>query len=252
MTGMRKAALTALAAVAIVGAALPASGSDVTISGDVVYRERMLLPAGAEARVTLEDVSLADAPSTVIAETTVPARTSPTPFELSYPADALLDGQSYALRASISLAGRLMFTTTTHHAFDPATTERIALLVQRVADEPDEADAPAIVGAWRAEEIGGQGVIDSVASTLTVEADGTVSGRGGCNLYRGSATISGDAITFGSLAATLMACAEEVSGQERRFFDALAATAAWHVDAETGRLHLADADGVERLVLVAN
>jgi len=224
--------------------ALPGLADESVITGNVVYRERMLLPDGAEATVRLEDVSLADAPATTLAEVTIPARTSPTPFTLPYPAGALAEGHRYALRASISAAGELMFTTTEHVAFDGTQLDGFELVVQRTGGGDEPAAAPAIVGSWLAEDFGGGGVIDDLQSTLTIAADGTVTGHSGCNGFGGTATIAADKITFGPLAGTLMACAEAVMDQERKFHDALERTASFSIDAQ-GKLVLHDAAGAE-------
>lgn len=224
-----------------VAAALPGLADESVITGEVIYRERMLLPDGAEATVRLEDVSPADAAAVAIAEVTVPARTSPTPFTLPYPASALEAGHSYALRATITAGGQLLFTTTDHFAFDGTQVTGIELLVHRAGG--DQA-APAIAGSWLAEDIGGSGVVDNVQSTLTIAADGTVNGDSGCNGFGGTATIEGDRVTFGPMVGTLMACAEAVMDQERKFYDALDRTASFNVD-ETGKLVLLDDEGAE-------
>lgn len=229
--------------------ALPSLADESVITGNVVYRERMLLPAGAEATVQLEDVSLADAPAKILSEVTIPASTSPTPFTLPYAATALEQGHRYALRASISAGGELMFTTTDHIAFDGTQLDGFELLVKRTGG--DAAATPTIVGSWLAEDIGGGGVIDNVQSTLTVAADGTVSGNSGCNGFGGTATIEGDKVEFGPLAGTLMACAEAVMDQERKFYDALERTAAFGID-ENGKLVLSDAGGTALVRFSAN
>jgi heat shock protein HslJ len=55
--------------------------------------------------------------------------------------------------------------------------------------------APGLAGTtWRAETIMGRPVIDSAASTITFEADGRVSGRGGCNRYFGTRVVSLDVV----------------------------------------------------------
>ena len=59
------------------------------------------------------------------------------------------------------------------------------------------------------------------------------------------ATIAGDTLSFGPLAGTLMACPEAVMDQERKFHDALAATAAFWLDAAQRKLVLLDAAGAE-------
>lgn len=212
-----------------------------TISGNVVYRERMLLPPGAIATVRLEDVSLADAPARVLAETSVPAHTSPTAFSLDYDPGLIEAGHTYALRAGITDSDQLMFTTTERHTFDPHQAGAVELLVQRVANEA-AATLP-LVGGWLAEDIDGTGVIDNLQTTLDIAADGAVSGSGGCNRFSGSAKIAGDSIVFGDLAATMMACTDAAMNQEHKFHAALGAARSFSIDAERRKLYLSDASG---------
>src|SRR5262249_36092639 len=80
--------------------------------------------------------------------------------------------------------------------------------------------AAAIVGpVWVAEEIAGAPAGGGVPVTLQLGADGNASGRGGCNGYGGPYTLAGDALRFGPLAATKMACAPALMDQEQRYFD---------------------------------
>ncbi|OED80435.1 YbaY family lipoprotein [Vibrio crassostreae] len=85
------------------------------ISGTVSYRERIALPENAVVTVTLEDISLADAPSTVIAtqEFTTDSKQVPFAFELSYDNDKIKANHRYNMRASIHVDGKLRFTTDT-------------------------------------------------------------------------------------------------------------------------------------------
>jgi heat shock protein HslJ len=88
---------------------------------------------------------------------------------------------------------------------------------------PSARNEPALVGpTWVAEQIGRVGVLDNVRSTMSIDAAGRVSGRGGCNSYGGAVDITGEAIRFGPLASTRIACAPAVGSQEQRFFSALA------------------------------
>lgn len=277
---VRTRAVNVLAALAVWSCGMTAALADgPVVTGTVIYLERMLLPEGAEATVTLSDV----ARSRVLSEVTVPARTSPTFFALSYPATDIAADRAYALEATISADGNVMFESAEDVAFDSAMTDGIELLVKRVGaaapepapeptpeptPEPEPAPEPvpepepsvepvpanpAIFGNWLAEEIGGVAVIDNLQSTLVVEADGNVHGDGACNGYGGTAAISGDTITFGPLAGTLMACADAIMDQERRFFDALTAATTFRVDeeAEAGRLMLLDAEGTELVSFIA-
>ena len=85
------------------------------ISGTVSYRERIALPENAVVTVTLEDISLADAPSTVIAtqEFTTDGKQVPFAFELSYDNDKIKANHRYNMRAAIHVDGKLRFTTDT-------------------------------------------------------------------------------------------------------------------------------------------
>ena len=236
----RRPAMALIAGVMLASVAGVAMADGTTITGTVVYRERMLLPEGAVATVRLEDVSLADAPAKLIAETSVPARSSPTAFSIDYDPSRLEAGHTYAWRASITAGDELMFTTTERHTFDPQAAG-VELLVQRVAS--NEAAALPLAGAWLAEDIEGGGVIDNLQTTLEIVADGKVSGNGGCNRFSGSATIDGDKISFGDLASTMMACTEAAMDQEMKLHAALAAARTFRIDAGQKKLFLSDAAG---------
>jgi len=90
-----------------------------TLSGTVVLKPRGTLRLDATVRVRLEDVSRADAPAMIIAETSFPAKghTSPIPFQLSYDPGRIDQRYRYAVRAEIrDPQNRLLWVTTTHHA----------------------------------------------------------------------------------------------------------------------------------------
>jgi len=121
----------------------------------------------------------------------------------------------------------------------------LALLLAGCADgrEPPRQAADGIVGpVWVAEDIAGAGIVDNSRVTLQLGADGQASGRGGCNGYGGTYTLAGDSLRFGPLISTMMACAEALMTQERRYFDALAQATRYAV-ADDGALMLTTADG---------
>lgn len=119
------------------------------LSGTVLYRERIAMPEGATLTVSLEDVSLADAPSKVIAEQHIddPGQV-PVPFALRYAKEAVVHDHpmAYAVRAEIRGAeGRLLWTTTERHTVElgeRASGEKITVMVQRVASEQPEEPQP--------------------------------------------------------------------------------------------------------------
>jgi heat shock protein HslJ len=76
---------------------------------------------------------------------------------------------------------------------------------------------------WLLEDLGGSGVIDNIQATLTFPEAGKVAGKGSCNRFFGPAEISGDAIKFGPLGSTRMACPEAVMNQETKYLNVLQA-----------------------------
>ncbi|WP_313002498.1 YbaY family lipoprotein [Brevundimonas sp.] len=83
------------------------------------YRERIMLPPGHVLTVKVEDVSLMDAPSRVLAESRQPleGRGPPYSVTLSVPNSQIDQRHTYAVRAEIrDPAGALRFTTDTRHS----------------------------------------------------------------------------------------------------------------------------------------
>jgi heat shock protein HslJ/uncharacterized lipoprotein YbaY len=96
--------------------------------------------------------------------------------------------------------------------------------------------------AWVIEDIGGMGVIDTARATLGFDAAGRVFGHGSCNRYTGNATLTGEGLSFGAVASTMMACPEAIMAQERRLFEALEQVIGFDIDA-TGALVLRGPEG---------
>jgi heat shock protein HslJ len=71
-------------------------------------------------------------------------------------------------------------------------------------------------------------------------ADGTVSGFSGCNRFVGTYELHDDALAFGPLAGTLMACEEAAMAVEREVLQRFGATA--NIGLTVGRLQLLDGD----------
>jgi len=123
----------------------------------------------------------------------------------------------------------------------------LALLLAGCPSAPEHAGqgAATIVGpVWVAEEIAGAAASGDAPVTLQLGADGRASGRGGCNGYSGPYTLAGDALHFGGLASTRMACAPTLMDQEQHYFDTLAKVTRYAV-ADDGALLLETAEGKE-------
>ncbi|WP_295244870.1 YbaY family lipoprotein [uncultured Brevundimonas sp.] len=117
---MRNAPLILPAALVL---AACAATPDVTTGTTVVnvtatYRERIMLPPGHVLTVRVEDVSLADAPAKILAETSEPLSGAP-PYRvtLGFPTSQIDPRHTYTARAEVrDAAGALVFVTDTRHA----------------------------------------------------------------------------------------------------------------------------------------
>ena len=105
-----------------------------TIAGEVTYRERIALPPGAILLIELADVSLADAPATVIAKRRIaPTGQVPIKFEIGFDPKAIQKGRTYALQARVTVGGRLMFITDTRHQLDPLAGKSQTIVLKMAA-----------------------------------------------------------------------------------------------------------------------
>jgi heat shock protein HslJ len=83
--------------------------------------------------------------------------------------------------------------------------------------------APSLEGtAWRLEDLAGTPALPNVEATLEFMGDGKIAGKGSCNRFFGTVTVTGATLVFGPIGATKMACLDAgVSDQETRYFAAL-------------------------------
>lgn len=241
--------LFGIAPLVVGGLLLPGAmaAEEIRIAGEVAYRERIALPPNAVLTVRLSDVSLADAPETVVAEQKIdPAGQVPISFELKISPAVVQPRATYALQARITVGNQLWFVNDQRYAVDPAKPEPQRMMLKMVRQDA-RAEPAALFGVtWLAEDIEGRGVIDNAQSTLSIAADGKVTGRGGCNGYFAQAKVDGDKIGIGKAGATMMACPEALMDQERKFFAALEKAATYRIDGD-GKLFLVDAKGVDVL-----
>lgn len=91
--------------------------ANASLDGEVFYLQRIALPPSATLSVSLQDVSLADAPAVVLVEQKGPVKGQvPLPFHLSYDPAQVKPGHRYSVSARIEVNGELMFITTENHA----------------------------------------------------------------------------------------------------------------------------------------
>jgi putative lipoprotein len=113
--------------------------STARVTGTVTYRERIARLPGAVVHVVLEDVSLADAQATVIAQETIySAGQVPVPFTLQLDPAAIDPRHRYAVRARITdAADRLRWVSTNHYpVLTYGNPREIEIVVRRVGAAP--------------------------------------------------------------------------------------------------------------------
>ena len=230
-----------------------------TLSGTVVLREPARLPVGTLLTVTLEDVSLADAPAVIVGQTQFEVKDQLTaiPFTLVYPVPAARPGSVYAARARLTLGDRLLFTTTQRNSVDPLNPVPIELVVDSVATNaaPPTPDASLANTYWKIFEVSGQPI--AVAQQMREPQlvlngqDGRFAGSGGVNRLMGSYVVDGTGLTFSQVASTMMAGAPEAMRQEQSVVAALGAVRGFSIAGD--QLTLVDDSGqpVLRAVAVA-
>jgi putative lipoprotein len=226
-----------------------------TIQGTATYRERMALPAGAVFDAAIEDVSRADAPATVIASTRVASPGNPPiKFAITYDPAKIVADHRYVVRAKILLDGKLLFTSDTATPVINKGSPTTVLMTLRRAGAGQT--SPANPGAptpganrplggtyWRAVELAGKPTPSQNATRevhLVFQAADRVSGSDGCNRITGSYERKGDGITFGLMAGTQMACADNAD-IEQGFRAALKGASRLRIAGD--RLELLDATG---------
>lgn len=74
---------------------------------------------------------------------------------------------------------------------------------------------------WILTALEGQPLIAEAPITAAFSEDGQVGGTAGCNTYSGTYEVEGDAISFGLMATTLMACPQPVMEQEGSYLAVL-------------------------------
>lgn len=194
-----------------------AHATTLYLKGDVVYRERMALPETAQVEVVLADVSLADAPATIIASTSfVPNHSSPIPYELKFDSGAINPKHHYALQAKISVGEQLLFTTTTNHAVFAGDENDTQIFVERTSSAPETANRQQLVGSWVINEIDGKKPEGRSPLTIMFSSDGRAAVYAGCNNMSAEVKIDNRKMNFGLIMSTQMACDEVLMKQEEK------------------------------------
>ena len=199
-----------------------------SVSGTVVFRERIGLTPESRMEVELKDVSLSDVLATVVATAAIdhPGQ-SPIAFTIEYDASQVDDRHSYSIGARVLDRGQLILVS---DSISPALTRNapaeVKVFVVRVSQNKyDQPEASIADTEWLLSTVNGRQVArrdrgPDIQLTLDSKT-GAVSGYAGCNRFKGSYQLQGNKLGLGDLAVTAMAC-ESGGDVESEFLKALA------------------------------
>jgi putative lipoprotein len=196
----------------------------------------MALPPDAVVDVWIADVSPMIVAQALLAETSVSTggRQVPIPFELRYDSSRVVADHDYALKAAIRSAGEILFATDTGAlVITKGNPTEVQLWAARAAGGQGEERVVLQGTAWRLEDLGGEGALDTAEATLEFPEAGRVAGSGSCNRFFGSVEIQGESIRFGQMGSTRMSCEEAVNNQESKYLRALGSAERFVLEAQS-------------------
>jgi len=198
-----------------------------SVSGTVIFRERIGLTPQSQLQVALNDVSLSATAETVIATATIdnPGQ-SPITFSIEYDPDLIDKRHSYSISAKVLDRGQLILES---DSISPAITLNastdVSVFAVRVSQNKlTLPDANVVDTEWLLNTVDGAHVPRrergrDIQFTLD-STNNTLSGFGGCNQFKGGYRLQGNKLDVSDLAVTAMAC--ETGGDiESRFLKAL-------------------------------
>lgn len=113
------------------------------LTGEVTYREHIILPGDAVLTVQLLDTSQPDAPARIICEQKV-ALTGrlPVRFTLKFDSQDIRPKTTYAVDASITVDGQAVFETNARHYVDPLADTPMTMVLKQVQEQQSEVGTP--------------------------------------------------------------------------------------------------------------
>jgi putative lipoprotein len=236
--------------------AMPSTHAADAITGTAAYRERIALPPNAVFEATLEDVSKADAKAELIASVRLEGFGQvPVRFELPYDAARIQPSHRYSVRGRILIDGKLAWTTDqVYPVITGGNPTEVELLLRKTggAARPANGTGQLTGTYWKLTHLGESPVPAfeprREPHLVLAKDQRRVSGAGGCNRITGSYQLEGDQLSFGKMAATMMACPDGMD-VEQVFLKALAEVAQFKF--EGGELVLLDAQGAPLAKFVA-
>lgn len=200
--------------------------TDSSLTGSVVYRERVPLPPGSSLVVQLLDVTDPAAEPLLVAEQTIITRGENVPISYAIPFNAsqISAERRYAVEASILGEGDLYFATTEFTPVltaDNPTSNVDLLLTQngvKSAAVNESGEKVTLVGEWvwvrtDNDPLAPTSPFTSTASSqyvLTFRDTSTFNSTTDCNRIAGNYVINGKGLTLGAISMTELACPDTV------------------------------------------
>ena len=209
-----------------------------SVSGTVVYRERMALPPDAAIEVKLQDVSGTGGTANTIAETVFGSggKQVPISFQLSYNPSDINPAHKYQVQANIRVNGKLMFTGVIPYlVITQGAPSQVALLLERAPEKPTQAPGRKLTETnWKLVEVNGKAavVVEGSGAHLFLEKKEMFTGSTGCNQITGSYIASEGALQFTPGGMTMKMCAQPLMEQEQALVAAMKATTNYHIDGD--------------------
>ncbi|GAA0792555.1 YbaY family lipoprotein [Marinobacterium sediminicola] len=210
------------------------------VSGQALYRERMIVPADSRLEVRLQDVSRADAPAVILDRVVRDNIASPPyPFSFKVAADQLQPGHSYSVSARITHNDRLLFITDSRYRVLAGEKDTDLMLVMKKVNE-ESTQARLQNTYWKLTALNGAVIeLDKEQREphLILKQGDRVQGFSGCNQFMGQFTQTENSLYFGPIAGTMRACVPSID-YEHRFLQLLQGEVNWSIDGE--QLHLSN------------
>lgn len=203
--------------------------TDSTLTGTVVYRERIALPPGSSLVVQLLDITESETEPVLIAEQTIITRGENVPiaYAIPYNQSQILPDRQYVVEASILAEGDLYFATTAYTPVltaDAQTGNVDLLLVQNgtrseagtETPRVEEITLPGSVWSWVRTDNDPLASVHPVVApvgneyVLTFRESATFNSTTDCNRIAGSFAKNGEVLSFGSISMTEMACPDSL------------------------------------------
>lgn len=218
--------------------AMQSAAAQPSVSGTVVYRERMALPPDAAIEVKLQDVSGSNGMPNTIAETVFGSggKQVPIPFQLAYNTSDINPAHKYQVQANIRVNGKLLFTGVIPYlVITQGNSSQVALLLERAPEKSAQAPGRKLLYTnWKLVQVNGKAavVVEGGEAHLFLEKKEMFTGSTGCNQITGSYIASEGALQFTPGGMTMKMCVQPLMEQEQALVAAMKATTNYKIDGD--------------------